>query len=199
MSPRANWTKCFAFAGARRVPFVLNATRMYNEGQERCRLGKRPLIITHIHMHIRVGTGVLNTRHGQRTREMEETTRCRRAYHPKLLIWHGPRVGLLAIDEKCSFCEAVCCGVACPSTSITSAFQSLRSRACSKCCALAMSSIAVVQQDAKMVVSHQIRSPIRQLSFRCIIMLFSLLVFVCGERAQGKLRGPLTQRGSLYL
>ena len=131
--------KCFAFAGARRVPLVLNATRMYNEGQERCRLGKRPLIITHIHMHIRVGTGVLNTRHGQRTREMEETTRCRRAYHPKLLIWHGPRVGLLAIDEECSFCEAVCCGVACPSTSTTSAVQSLRSRACSKCCALVMS------------------------------------------------------------
>ena len=44
-----------------------------NEGQERCRLGKRPLIITHIHMHIRVGTGVLNTRHGQRTREIVET------------------------------------------------------------------------------------------------------------------------------
>ena len=110
-----------------------------NEGQERCRLGKRPLIITHIHMHIRVGTGVLNTRHGQRTREIVESRRCRRAYHPKLLIWHGPRVGLLAIDEKCSFCEAVCCGVACPSTSITSAVQSLRSRACSKCCALAMS------------------------------------------------------------
>ena len=126
-----------------------------NEGQERCRLGKRPLIITHIHMHIRVGTGVLNTRHGQRTREIVESRRCRRAYHPKLLIWHGPRVGLLAIDEKCSFCEAVCCGVACPSTSITSAVQSLRSRACSKCCALAMSRVAVVQQDALMVECGQ--------------------------------------------
>ena len=52
-------------------------------------------------------------------------------------------------------CEAVCCGGACPSTSTTSAVQSLRSRACSKCCALAMSRVAVVQQDALMVECGQ--------------------------------------------
>ena len=109
-----------------------------NEGQERCTLPKCPLIITHIHTYARVGIGVLNTPHGQRTREISKPTRCRRAYHPRLLIWHGPRVGLLAIDEKCSSCEAVCFGVAYPSTSTTSPIESLRSRACSKCCALAM-------------------------------------------------------------
>ena len=44
-----------------------------NEGQERCTLPKCPLIITHIHTYTRVGIGVLNTRHGQRTREIVET------------------------------------------------------------------------------------------------------------------------------
>ena len=126
-----------------------------NEGQERCRLRKRPLIITHIHMHIRVGTGVLNTRHGQRTREIVESRRCRRAYHPKLLIWHGPRVGLLAIDEKCSSCEAVCFGVACPSTSTTSPIESLRSARAASAVRWPCQGVAVVQQDALMVECGQ--------------------------------------------
>ena len=45
-------------------------------------------------MHTRVGTGVLNTRHGQRTREMEETTRCRGAYHPQVAHMAWPARGI---------------------------------------------------------------------------------------------------------